>query len=247
MIGLLTGVVALLLGLVSSSAIAASFDVFVVAGQSNALISTTWDHFRPAYTAATGRRVEIINCAVSGTAQSKEVGAAYDIDSWDVGGGLVDQCFGMVAQQFDKWVAAGDRPIVRGTIWLQGELDAQTLAVKPAVANLKTFHTAYTRMIVRFQLAFVGKGADKSAPLPFFVIPLGNAAFEMAWVEPQFAKVRAIQEREGEINKGVKVVYRDNANYAATGLMQDAYHYKTEGYTRMGVAVATVIAGLVGP
>lgn len=219
--------VILVLLLCISSAHAAEFDVFVNGGQSNMMRPAIWAAFRSAYP----RPVEFVNCAVGSTAQSERAAVYGPVPHWDESGTLVPDCFAKVDAAMAAWIEAGDVPHLRGVNWLQGEYEAIVLSL--GATDLKTYENALVHMIARF---------DARYAVPFYIFRVGALKGQFAAAEPWAAQIRECQEDVARNNSRVRIVFRDNANYPALGLMADDLHYTPEGDALMGRKAATVIA-----
>lgn len=181
-----------------------------------------WPAFAQTYHEATGHAVLVVPCAIGGTGQ--HIGSDLNGNGhWGPGGTLAAQAIDKINAALAAASSAGWQPQYRGTLWHQGENDADTL--QGSSADTTAYREALKWMIQEFHAALGGR---------FFMVrtgdPDGSAGFQRVR-DSQEAVVQTMARDYGAL-----VVFRGCAFFAENGLMlpNGSRHYRPRGYQIMG-------------
>lgn len=192
---------------------------------------SAWPAFGIAYHAITGCRVLFVPEAVAGA--SLLAGAdLFHRGNWGAHGSLFGAA---IAQEAAAMRKAGAGARFAGVLWDQGE--AEGSAINAGFPLAAEYQKALRALIARFRHSL---GPDT----PIFIFRTGAALPD---TRGGFAAVRAAQEAVAHDTQGVSIVFRDAADFPASGkLARDKVHYTQAGYNEMGRKGAVAVAAALG-
>lgn len=223
-------------------------DVFIVAGQSNAVGQSVggqsfvpptsrilrfeagalqglnelgaWASFGRAYQAITQRAVVFIPTSVPGTGTNRV--SDFGNGHWGTDGTLFENSVSKSRNALAQLLNMGYQPTLRGVLWVQGENDA--IAINGGRANESDYKTAFLSIISRYRDRF-------GESLPFFIFQTGTAVGEN---DAAYALVRGVQVQVASSSPYNRMVYDKAITFPTRKLMWDVFHYMPAGYREMG-------------
>lgn len=168
----------------------------------------------------------MIECATGGTGLTATASAT----NWSAGSSLR----GAAITKINSALTNYSKALPDVALWCQGETDALTMDANPA----------YTKAIVKAAMQSVIDWWQAAYPgVPFVISELGfhnNGSPETAG----WTNMRAVQNEIVAENTGVYIGF-SGAKSFTVGQMYDVFHYNYLGYTAMGNALGTYVAGLL--
>lgn len=222
-------------------------DVFVIAGQSNAVGQDipgqsfvapqsevlrfhkgalqgvnalgAWASFGKIYSQKTQRAIVFIPTAKGGTSSHRASDSGNG--HWGADGDLFNNSINLTKNAIASLNKSGYSATLKGVLWVQGENDA--LAIKQGLMVQNDYEIALNSLILRYR-------QQLGSSLPFFIFQTGTAVGQS---DAEYAMIRNVQ-KQVSAKQYNKLVYSGALTFPERDLMWDMYHYKPEGYNEMG-------------
>jgi hypothetical protein len=243
----------------------APIDVFVVAGQSNAVGNSNNIALSPVVTGAsimwTNQEVQwlplddpVFVTALNRGSAWPAFGNAYQpatgvpcaiIMTAHGGSSLIDgdwqgSVYVSAIQHANRAMNALNRdlwtPTLRGVLWVQGENDAQN---QPPETVREDYTVALIDLTDRFEASLT---AWITEPFRLYVFRTGRLK---AGDTAGFVGVRGAQDDAALIDPRIIMTYTECVEFADRGWMWDEFHYVQQGYNEMGGEGAVVVAATI--
>lgn len=235
-------------------------DVFIIAGQSNAVGQDipdqsfvapqnkvlrfhngalqgvnalgAWASFGKVYSQKTQRAIVFIPTSKGGTGSHR--GSDSGNGHWGADGALFNNSINLTKNALVALNKSGYSATLKGVLWVQGENDA--LAIKQGLMLQNDYEIALNSLILRYR-------QQLGNSLPFFIFQTGTGVGQS---DAEYAMIRNVQKQVAAKQYN-KLVYSGALTFPARDLMWDIYHYKPEGYSEMGSMGAYSVVDYFNP
>lgn len=199
-------------------------------GINQAVNYSAWPQFGITYNELTGRKVAFVPTAVSGTGQQANTDIGFG--NWSTSGTLFNTSVTKLNNSLEALTTAGYIPVFKGILWIQGENDAD--GINNSTATQAGYITALQTMLTNYRAIY-------GATMNFWMVRIGT---RVGFSDVGYAQIRDAQETVAATDPYTHIIYRGTVEFPARGLMNDAYHYKVEGYNEIGRIGASEVINL---